>query len=109
MCIRDRVLPIADGKTGQVRRAQGRCLNAPGAQHLGVQQIGLELHQEAVGAGAAIDLQAAQRQPSVLLHGPADIGDLVGQRLQRGPGQMSPTKAPGQADDCAPDVYKRQV
>ena len=48
------------------------------AQHLLVQNVGLELHQEVVAAGTAVHLQGADGDVGILFHGPHQVGALVG-------------------------------
>ena len=71
-------LPHAGGKAGQIRRAKSGGLPDGRAQHLLVQDVGLELHQEVVAAGTAVHLQGADGDVGVLLHGPHQVGALVG-------------------------------
>ena len=71
-------LPHAGGKTCQIRRAKGGGFPDGGAQHLLVQDIRLELHQEVVAAGTAVHLQGADGDIGVLFHRPHQVGALVG-------------------------------
>ena len=75
------VFPIADGKTRQVRGADCRGLHRLALQHGDIQQVGLELHDELVARGTAIDRQALDRKPHVLLHGAQHVITLVGHGL----------------------------
>ena len=67
-------LPHAGGKAGQIRRAKGGGLPDGRAQYLLVQDVGLELHQEVVAAGAAVHLQGADGDVGVLFHCPHQVG-----------------------------------
>ena len=55
-----RALPEADGQTGQEGGAHGGGLDAGRTHHRGVHHVGLELHQEVVGHGAAVYLEGSQ-------------------------------------------------
>ena len=75
------ILPIADGKARQIRNADCRGLHRLALQHGDIQQVGLELHDELVARGTAIDGQTLNRKPHVLLHGTQYVVALVGHGL----------------------------
>ena len=96
--------PVAHGQARQIRGAQGGGLDAAGAVHVRGDQVGLELHEEVVGGGAAVHLQIRDGDAGVPLHGPYDVIGLVGQALQGGADQMGAAEAPGDAHDSAPGI-----
>jgi hypothetical protein len=79
-----------------------------GAHHRNAQQVGLELHQQVVDAGAAVDAQFADRAAAgghrVAAHGLQQRGALEGDALQRGAGDVGDGAAARQADDGAARV-----
>ena len=75
------ILPVSDCQSGKKCRAHRRCFNALRPDHLRMQNIRLELHQEIVGAGTAIHLQMFDLKAGVLLHGSQYIRRLISQRL----------------------------
>ena len=54
------VFPEAGGKAGKIGCAKGGSFDAAWADYLGVQEVGLELHEEVVGAGAAVYAEGAK-------------------------------------------------
>ncbi len=98
------VPPEAGGQPRQVRRPQGSGLDALGALDLGVGQVRLELHEEAVGASPAIHLERAQGQAGLLLHSQEQIVGLVGQGFRHRSDEVLPGDAPGQPHHGAPGV-----
>ena len=67
---------------GQQRRAERRRLDERGPHDLAAEHVGLELHQQIVGRGAAVDLERAQRHARVALHRAEQIGDLQRDALE---------------------------
>ena len=63
------ILPIPNREARQIRGTDRRGLHRLALQHGDIQQIGLELHDELVARGTAIDGQALNRKSHVLLHG----------------------------------------
>ena len=55
-----RVLPEADGEAGEVRGAEGRRLEDLGPHDGDAEEVRLELHEEVVRGGAAVDAQLAR-------------------------------------------------
>ena len=94
-------VPVLHRETGEVCRAEGGGLDAARADHVAADQVGLELHQEVVRAGAAVDLQLADVDTGVALHGADDVIGLIGQRFQRGADQVGTVEPAGQTDDRA--------
>ncbi len=88
-------------QSGQVGRAQRRGLDDFRANHRYAQQIGLELHQQVVGAGAAIDSQFGHAGHRVAAHRVEQRGALEGDRLERGPRDVGDGRAAGQPEDRA--------
>ena len=60
--------PEADGEPGEVRRAEGGGLRDRGPHDRHAEQVGLELHQQVVGRGAAVDAQLVEGDAGVALH-----------------------------------------
>ena len=77
-------LPVPDRETSGVRSAQCRGLRNDRADHLDVEQIGLELHEEVVRHRTAVHTQSLEAFAGVLLHGVKHVAGLVGDRFQRG-------------------------
>ncbi len=103
------------GKEGGANRrglGHDRALNCP------LQLVGLDLHEQVVGRGPAVDAQGGTgrssgrsacaggsvintrtaAQPDVGGHRVNHIADFEGDRLERRPGQMCRGRAPGQAE-----------
>ena len=78
------VLPIADGKARQVRGTDCCGLDRLALQHGDIQQVSLELHDELVARGTAVDGQTLNRKPHVLLHGAQHVVALIGHGLAGG-------------------------
>src|SRR5664280_2490061 len=98
------VPPIADGEAGEIRGAEGGRLEDLGPDDGHAEEIGLELHEELVRGGAAVDAQLGQRDAGVLLHGVEDVGALEGDRLEDRAREMSAGRAAGEPKDGAPRV-----
>ena len=73
--------PHADPETGQRRRAERRRLLIGRDLHCRPDQVGLELHEEAVGSHSAVDPQDVHREREDV----EDVRDLVRDRLERRP------------------------
>ena len=97
--------PDAHGPARQHCRALGGGLDHPGAHHAGVEYVGLELHQEVVGAGPAVHQQDLGQRAGVGGHGGDDVRGLIGDGFQRGPHDVRPPGAPGEAHDGAAAVH----
>ncbi len=74
--------PEADGDARRVGCAEGRRLRDHREHHLGVEDVGLELHEQIVGGHAAVDPQLLQLDTRIGLHGVQDLARLEGRRLQ---------------------------
>ncbi len=94
-------LPEPGAKPRKIRSAKGSCLGDLGAHDRHPQQVGLELHQQVVRGGAAIDAQFTQRLPRVLLHGVQDLGALECDALERGSRDVRPRRSPRESDHRA--------
>ena len=98
----------AGGQAGQVGRAQGCRLDHPGAHHRNAEQVGLELHEQVVDAGAAVHAQLGHRLGAafgrVAAHGLQQGGALVGDGFQRRAGDVRHRAAACEADDGAARV-----
>ena len=57
------ILPEANGQTCEVSGAQRRHFTYFRTFYAGAENIGLELHQEVVGHGTAVDAQGVQTNP----------------------------------------------
>ena len=78
------ILPIPNRKACQIRGTDRRCLHRLTLQHGDIQQVCLELHNELVARGAAIDGQALDRKTHILLHGTQHVIALIGHGLASG-------------------------
>ena len=91
----------ARGQARQVGRAQGRGLHAGRAHYGNAQQVGLELHEQVVDAGAAVHAQFADRHAAgdhrVAAHGRQQRRALERDALQRGAGDVRQRAAAAQA------------
>ena len=98
----------AGGQAGQVGRAQRGGLGHLRPHHGDAQQVGLELHQQVVDAGAAVHAQLRHRGATggggVGGHGLQQRGALEGDALQRRAGDVRHRAAAAQADDGAARV-----
>jgi hypothetical protein len=65
------------------------------------EQVGLDLHEQVVGRGAAVHAQAGQHAARVLLHGPNQIDVLQGHSLQSRTGDVSRPGAAREAKNRA--------
>ena len=66
--------------------------------------VGLELHQEIVGAGTSIDPQFGQWIAGVFFHGGQNVSDLEGDPLERSAGKVGRGGPSGDPDDCAASI-----
>src|SRR5690606_24201901 len=66
--------------------------------------VGLELHEEVVGRGPAVDLERLERGADVGAHGAEEVGDLQGDALERGAGDVRAGGAARDAGDQAAGV-----
>ena len=93
--------PEADAQAGQERGAQGRRFGLRAAADRLAQHVGLEL-EERVGAGhAAVDPEVGEGRSEVFLDRLDQVGDLEGDALERGAGDVGQAGGPGQAEDRA--------
>ena len=76
--------PEADRQAGQERGAEGGGLDDLGPDDRHAEDVGLELHQQVVGRGAAVHAQLAEGDARVCLHHVEHVGDLEGDALERG-------------------------
>src|SRR5712691_7739327 len=93
--------PEAGAHAGQIRRAQPRRLRHRRSHHGDVENIRLELAEEVVRGGAAIDAQPAHGDPGVGGHRLDDVTALIRDRLQRRTREMRGGRAPRKPDDGA--------
>ena len=80
-----KVLPVPHRQPGQARRPQSGRLQHGRAEYGHTEDVRLQLHQQAVGGGPAIDPQLGDADAGVGLHGFQDVGHLEGDGLQRRP------------------------
>ena len=97
--------PEAYGQTGKAGSAQRGGLANHGTDGAASQNVGLELHEEVVGAGAAVHAQGAEADAGILLHGADHIGHLIGNGFQRGADDMLSAGAAGQTHDGAAGIH----
>ena len=93
--------PKAGCQARQVGRAQRGGLEVLRAVKLASQKVCLELHEEVVGAGAAVHVKNAQLAARVCGHGVTQVADLVSQGLKSCAGNVGAPGAARQAIDCA--------
>ncbi len=84
------------------RPPQGGGLDAPGPLDAQARQVRLELHEEAVGGGAAVYLKGGQGQARLLFHSCQQVVGLIGQGFRHRTDQVLPGNAPGQSHHGAP-------
>ena len=96
--------PEAGGQPGEVRGAQRRRLGDLGNVHRHAEDVGLELHEEVVGGGAAVAAELLEPDRRVPLHRLDHVAGLVGHGLQGGAGDVGARRAAGEADDGAARV-----
>jgi hypothetical protein len=99
-----RVAPETGGQAGRVGGAERGGLGDRRPAHRDAEDVGLNLHGQAVGGYPAVHLEHLQADPRVLLHGLDHVPGLVADGLQGGAGQVRPGVEPGQADDRAARV-----
>src|SRR5690606_6092496 len=85
----------------EVRGAHGGGVEDGGPVDLHAEDVGLELHQEVVGAGAAVHAQHGQRFTAVLAHGGEQVGDLQRHALERSARDVGAGGAAGETGDDA--------
>ena len=95
-------------QAGQVGRAQRGGFDHGRPHHRDAQQVGLELHQQVVDAGAAVHPQFAHRHAAgghrVAAHGGEQGGALEGDALQRGARDVGHGGAAREAGEAAAAV-----
>jgi hypothetical protein len=92
--------PDTRAEPGEERRAEGCGLDELRPLHLDADLVGLDLAEQVVGGGAAVD---AQRR-TLVGHRLEHIADLERDRLQGGADEVRPRRAAGDADDQAARV-----
>ncbi len=75
--------PHARRQSGQHRRAQRRGFGHFRPPYRASEDVGLKLHQVAVGGGAAVGAELAHAPSAVLLHRGQGVAHLVGDRIER--------------------------
>ena len=98
------VFPVAHGEAGEVGGAQCRRLEHAGAHDGESADVGLELHEEVVGHGAAVGSELAGPDVEVVLHGREDVAHLIGDAFEGGPGEVGGRRASGEPDDGSAGV-----
>ena len=94
-----RALPESRGKPRQKRSSQACAFKHLGTVELGIEDIGLELHQKAVRRCPAIDVELVNRMPRFAFHGRRDIGNLIRHGFECRSGDMRPVRAPRKAEN----------
>ena len=98
------VRPVAGGEPRQIRGTESRRLGHLGHLDRHAENVGLELHQEAVARRAAVAAQLLQRDARILLHRLDDVARLVADRLQHRTHYVRPRRAARHAHQRAPRV-----
>ena len=103
---RDLSLPAkdADCKTRGISRAERRGFERMRTQDWGIEQVGLELHQQIVRRHAAVDAERRHGPAGVLRHGGEHLARLKRRRLERRPRDVSLGGEPREASDDPPGV-----
>ena len=86
-------VPVFYSKSGQLRGAQRRGLDAARPHHITADQIRLKLHQEVVCAGSSIHFQLPDVDAGIALHGANYIIGLVSQGFQCSADQVGTVKS----------------
>ncbi len=98
------VFPEAGGEAGEEGDAEGGGFGDAGAGNGGLEEVGLELHEEVVGAGAAVDTEFGEGDLGVGGHGGEDVDGLPGDGFEGGAGEVGGGGAAGEAEDRAAGV-----
>src|SRR5690606_36549474 len=69
-------IPESAADTGKIGRAKHGGLDILGSDDRDTEHIGLDLHQEVVGGGTAIDPKLREADPGVILHGLEHVARL---------------------------------
>ena len=93
------VLPHPGAEPGEERRTQRGGLQHLRAPHRDGELVGLDLTEQVVRTGTAVDSENGQGQTRLVSHRRDDVADLEGDRLQGRPDEMGAGAAAGQADD----------
>lgn len=103
-------LDVAEvGKDSCAESSEECCTEGGGVEHGGsddasVEEIALHLHEEVVGAGAAVDLEFGEWFLEVVFHGGQDVDVLEGDAFEGGVGDVTAGGASGHAPDDAAGV-----
>src|SRR5215468_8087062 len=81
-------VPQPGAETGELSDAHSRKVRHGWAQHRRSAKVGLDLHEQVTGTAAAIGEEALELAVGALGEGVQDVGDLVRDRFDRGPGQL---------------------
>jgi hypothetical protein len=84
---------------GQQRRPKRRRLDELRPHDRRAQEIGLELHEQIVPAGAAVHTHLGEGHAQVVGHGAEHVVHLEGDALERGAGEVSLRGAPVEPAD----------
>ena len=95
------VFPEADAETGEVGRTESGGFVDLGADDGDAGDIRLELHEEIIDGGAAIDAEFFDFDAGIGLHGLEDIHGLESDAFEGGAGNMAGVGAAGDAEDGA--------
>ena len=77
------VFPETGSETCQIGSTEGGGFDAAWTDHLSVEKVSLELHEEVIGAGATVYAESAEINARILLHGFQNVVYLIGQGLYR--------------------------
>ncbi len=93
-----RVAPVSDRQPGEVRGTERRRLEDFRTNDRDAQEVGLKLHEQIVGGGAAVDPQFRQLDVRIRFHRGEDLRALKGDRFERGSRDVAPARAARQAE-----------
>lgn len=97
-------MPESHRETGEHGCPQRRGFHDRGADDAHTREIGLELHQQAVGHGTAVDAHLGRGVSRIGRHGAYHVVDLEGDRFERRPGDVRGGRAARDADDRAAGI-----
>ena len=102
------VFPETGGEPCKIRGAKGGGFDAAWTDHLSVEKVSLELHEEVIGASATVYAESAEINARILLHGFQNVVYLVSQGLYGCAHQMSFSCASGKPKDSTSCILCRR-
>jgi hypothetical protein len=97
--------PEADGKTGEVSGSEGGGFEHGGPCDGKAEEVGLELEQQVIGGGTAIDAELGDGVSGFRLHGFDYVADLESDAFECGAGDMAGGGAAMESDNEAAGVW----